>query len=176
MNFNLEESIEILERTPEVTTALLHGLDEAWTHVNEGKDTWSAFDIIGHLIHGERTDWIPRIKIILGDGEDKTFEPFNRFAQFRNSKGKTLHELLEAFSQLRAQNIAFLTALQLTEKELALKGVHPDFGDVTLQQLIATWVTHDLGHLAQITRVMAKHYTEDVGPWYEYISILKERS
>ena len=173
MNFNLDKAIEILARTPEVLKTLLWELSKEWTIANEGKDTWSAYDVTGHLIHGENTDWIPRMKLILSNAQDKTFVPFDRFAQFKNSKGKTLHELLNEFTALRAANLAYLRSVQLTETQLALKGTHPELGEVTLKQLLATWTIHDLGHLAQISRVMAKRYTQDVGPWDAYITILK---
>ena len=176
MNFDLDNAIEILERTPRVMKTLLLELSEVWTNANEGENTWSAFDVVGHLIHGERTDWIPRLNLILSDKPDKTFVPFDRFAQFRDSEGKTMRNLLDTFTALRAKNIARLKSLQLTGAELALKGRHPGLGEVSVQQLLAAWVTHDLGHLAQIARVMAKHYTADVGPWHEYLTILKERS
>ena len=175
MNFNLNKSIEILTCIPKAMKTLLWDLSDEWIHANEGENTWSPYDVIGHLIHGEQTDWVPRMNIILSNKEDKTFEPFDRFAQFHNSKGKSIHYLLEEFTQLRSENLDYLKSLNLTEKELALKGTHPALGKVTLKQLLATWVAHDLGHLAQISRVMAKHYTRDVGPWYEYINILKNK-
>lgn len=176
MNFDLDNAIEILARTPKVLNTLLWDLSEEWTNANEGENTWSAFDIIGHLIHGENTDWVPRINIILSDKKKKTFASFNRFAQFRASEGKTLRDLLLEFERLRTGNIAYVRSLQLVETDLVLTGIHPEFGEVTLRQLLAAWVTHDLGHLAQIARVMAKRYTKDVGPWYEYLTILKDRS
>ena len=175
MNFDLDKAIEILERTPKIMRAFLLDLSDDWIRINEGESTWTAYDVMGHLIHGEKTDWIPRTNMILSDKKNKTFEAFNRFAHFRTSKGKSMRDLLEEFEALRTKNIAHLKSLRLTEKEFALTGMHPALGEVTLKQLLAAWVTHDLGHLAQISRVMAKHYTEDVGPWYKYINILKDR-
>lgn len=171
-DFALPDAIAVLERTPAALHALLAGLPDSWTTCHEGPDTFSAFDIVGHLIHGERTDWIPRARIILAQGGDRRFQPFDRFAQVRESAGKTLTTLLDEFAQLRAQNIALLRSWELSEAELALEGIHPDLGPVTLRQLLATWVAHDLGHLAQIARVMAKRYRTAVGPWRAYLPIL----
>lgn len=139
---------------------------------NEGENTWSPFDVLGHLVHGEKTDWIPRISIILSDAEDKTFEPYDRFAQFEMSKEKTLKELLIDFETLRKDNINYLKTRNLSEKKLALVGNHPELGPVTISQLLAAWVVHDLGHIAQVSRVMAKQYEEEVGPWPKYLTIL----
>jgi hypothetical protein len=172
VNFQLDEAIAVLERTPATLRALLNGLPESWTVPNEGPDTFSAFDNVGHLIHGERTDWIPRARIILAQGEHRRFEPYDRFAQVRESAGKNLAQLLDEFAQLRAQNLAALRGWNLSEQELALQGEHPELGPVTLRQLLATWVAHDLGHLAQTARVMAKQYGSDVGPWRAYLPIL----
>ena len=172
MNFTVEKSIEILERTPEVLDAMLKDISAEWTEKSEGGETWSAFDVLGHLIHGEKTDWIPRMEIILSDGPDKTFEPFDRFAQFEESKGKTLSQLLDEFRRLRKKNIDLLLSKKLTGKNLEEKGVHPAFGQITLAQLLAAWTVHDLDHIAQISRVMAKRYKEEVGPWVEYLRIL----
>ncbi len=172
MKFNLAEAIPILERTPDVVTLLLSGLPESWTHQNEGPDTWSPYDIVGHFIHGEKTDWIPRAKIILEDNPDKTFEPFDRFAQFENSKGKSLDLLLAEFARLRKENMEALKSLTVTEETLKWKGTHPELGVVNLGQLLSTWVTHDLGHIAQISRVMARQYKGEVGPWMAYIPVL----
>lgn len=171
-NFSLSRSVEILERTPDVLTALLKNISSDWTAVNEGGETWSAYDIVGHLIHGEKTDWIPRAKIILSGKTERTFEPFDRFAQFEESNGKSMTMLLNEFKELRQQNIVYLKSVEVTEKELNLTGTHPVFGEVTLTQLLSTWVVHDLNHLAQISRVMAKQYKEDVGPWVAYLKIL----
>ena len=173
MNFSIEKSIEILERTPDVLGTLLQNISPDWTSVNEGGETWSVFDIIGHLIHGEKTDWIPRAEVILSDRSDKTFTPFNRLAQFEESKGKSIEILLDEFSTLRKNNLERLRAKKLTDNDLAKKGIHPAFGEVTLSQLLATWVVHDLSHLAHISRVMAKQYKEDVGPWIKYLRVLQ---
>ena len=172
MNFDIGEAIAVLERTPVTLRALLYGLPDAWTTCNEGPDTFSAFDNVGHLIHGERTDWIPRASIILAQGANRRFEPYDRFAQVRESQGKTLAQLLDEFAQLRSENLNTLRSWQLTEHELALEGEHPSLGTVTLRQLLATWVAHDLGHLAQTSRVMAKRYRETVGPWRAYLPVL----
>ncbi|WP_425391260.1 DinB family protein [Ekhidna sp.] len=173
MQFNLEKSIQILERTPSVLKALLQNLPEDWTTPNEGLDTWSPYDVVGHLIHGEKTDWIPRTKIILAHGSDKPFEPFDRFAQFEESKGQSLAQLLEAFESLRVKNIEKLKALNITEQDLSKTGMHPGLGQVTLENLLAAWVVHDLGHINQITRVMAKQYISEVGPWTQYMGVLQ---
>jgi hypothetical protein len=172
MSFQLRDAIAVLERTPAALRTLLSGLPESWTTPNEGPDTFSAFDNVGHLIHGERTDWIPRARIILAQGEHRKFEPYDRFAQVRESAGKNLAQLLDEFEQLRAQNLSTLRGWNLSEQELALQGEHPELGPVTLRQLLATWVAHDLGHLAQTARVMAKQYGGEVGPWRAYLPIL----
>jgi hypothetical protein len=172
MHFQLTDALAVLERTPGALRALLGGLPEAWTLPNEGPETFSAFDNVGHLIHGERTDWIPRARIILAQGESRTFEPYDRFAQYRESRGKTLAQLLDEFARLRAENLATLRGWRLGERELALEGEHPELGTVTLRQLLATWVAHDLGHIAQTSRVMAKQYREAVGPWRAYLPVL----
>ena len=169
--YSLSDSIAILERTPTSLRALLGGLPEKWTHANEGPDTWSAYDIIGHLIHGERTDWIPRARHILARNPEP-FEPFDRFAQFTESKGKTLAELLHSFESLRKESVESLKQLNLTDHDLQLKGTHPALGTVTLSQLLSTWTVHDLNHIAQISRVMAKVYSNETGPWREYLTIL----
>jgi hypothetical protein len=172
VNFDLNESIPVLERTPGTLRALLSGLPEAWTSCDEGPETFSAFDNVGHLIHGERADWIPRAEIILAQGSNRTFEPYDRFAQKRESAGKSLAQLLDEFEQLRRDNLAKLRGWELSDEQLALEGEHPSLGTVTLRQLLATWVAHDLGHVAQIARVMAKRYREDVGPWRQYLPIM----
>jgi DinB superfamily len=172
MQFQVTHGLEVLERTPAAFRALLDGLPEAWTAPNEGSDTFSAFDNLGHLIHGERTDWIPRARIILAQGPNRRFEPYDRFAQYHESRGKSVAELLDEFAQLRAENVATLRSWQLSDRELALEGKHPDLGTVTLRQLLATWVAHDLGHIAQTARVMAKQYREAVGPWRTYLPVL----
>jgi hypothetical protein len=172
MDFDLAHGIAVLQRTPDALRAMLTGLDTEWTAATEGPGTWSPFDIVGHLIHGERTDWIPRAQIILAQGENRRFTPFDRFAQFRESQGKSLATLLAEFAQLRAANLATLTGWHLTDVELALEGEHPAFGAVTLRQLLATWTAHDLSHVAQIARVMSKQYRAAVGPWREYLPIM----
>lgn len=172
MDFDLAQGIAVLERTPHALRAALAGLGTVWTDATEGPETWSPYIILGHLTHGERTDWIPRAQIILAQGADRRFTPFDRFAQFRESQGKSFADLLEEFSRLRADNIATLAGWRLTDAELALEGEHPEFGAVTLRQLLATWVAHDLGHVAQIARVMAKQYREAVGPWRAYLPVL----
>jgi hypothetical protein len=173
MKFDLAKTISVLERTPQVLNTLLLGLHGDWVYSNEGKDSWSPYDIIGHLIHGEITDWIPRLEIILENGVETPFEPFDRFAQFENSKGKSLEQLLTEFKELRNKNLKRLISVGITEKHLPLKGIHPEFGKITLKQLLSTWVVHDLSHLNQISRVMAKQYKEEVGEWKRYLSILK---
>ena len=172
MELDLERGVEILERTPRVLREMLSGLSAEWVDATEGPETWSPYDIVGHLIHGERTDWIPRAKIILAQGPDLRFIPFDRFAQFRESEGKTLADLLDEFEQLRAASVAALNEWQLSDDQLSLEGVHPAFGAVTLRQLLATWVAHDLGHIAQTARVLAKQYRDAVGPWREYLPVM----
>jgi hypothetical protein len=172
MDFDLQTGTAILERTPHALRALLAGLPPAWTDANEGPETWSPYDILGHLIHGERTDWIPRARIILEQGPRRRFAPFDRFAQLRESQGKPLADLLDELARLRAGNLATLAGWRLTDAQLALTGEHPELGRVTLRQLLATWVAHDLGHLAQTARVLAKQYREAVGPWRAYLPVL----
>jgi len=172
MEFQLDRALEILERTPRALNELLGGLPGAWTTPNEGPETFSAFDNVGHLIHGERTDWIPRARIILAQGATRRFEPFDRFAQKRESQGKSLADLLDEFERLRSGNLATLRAWRLTDAQLALEGEHPELGIVTLRQLLATWTAHDLGHVAQIARVLAKQYRDAVGPWRAYLPVL----
>lgn len=174
MTFSLHESINILDRTPRVLTVLLLGLPEHWVKRNEGPDTWSAYDILGHLIHGERTDWVPRMEIILSNKRNKTFEPFDRFAQFREDQNLTMSQLLEEFTVMRERSLSNLRSKKLTEAMLTKKGVHPEFGEVTLAHLLATWVVHDLNHIHQICRVLAKQYGTEVGPWAQYLGILKK--
>ena len=172
MNFDLTTGTAVLERTPRTLDAMLRGLDASWTDANEGPDTWSPWVIIGHLVQGERADWIPRARIIIEQGADRRFTPFDRNAQFRESKGKTLSQLLDDFAAARAESLATLAGWKLTDEHLALEGIHPAFGAVTLRQLLATWVAHDLGHIAQTARVMAKQYREAVGPWRAYLPVL----
>ncbi len=173
MSFNLLETLDILDRAPAVLDALLRGTSASWHTLDEGPDTWSAFDVVGHLIHGEETDWVPRMRIILEHGESRPFVPFDRFAQFNRFEGWSLDRLLDRFAELRRENLAVVRGVGLTEAHLALPGRHPELGAVTLQQLLATWAVHDLNHLAQISRVMAKRYTDEVGVWRAYLSILK---
>jgi hypothetical protein len=170
--FSITDAISILERTPGTLRALLSGLPDQWTTCNEGPDTFTAFDNVGHLIHGERTDWMARARIILEQGADRRFTPYDRFAQAHESQGKTLAQLLDEFAQLRTANLATLRGWNLSDDQLALEGEHPALGTVTMRQLLSTWVVHDLGHLGQIARVMAKRYRDAVGPWREYLPIL----
>jgi hypothetical protein len=174
MEFKLEQAVEILQRTPATLNSLLRGLPEPWLVQNEGPDTWSPYDVIGHLIHGDGTDWIPRAKIILEHGETRAFEPFDRVAMFDESKGKSIVELLDTFAQTRAENLRELQSMNLTPDLLDKRGRHPELGVVTLKQLLSTWVVHDLGHVRQVVRVMSKQYSEAVGPWKAYLSILEE--
>lgn len=174
--FDLDEAIEVLSRTPGVLRQLLSGISPAWFEANEGEDSWNAFDIMGHLVNGEKTDWIVRAKTILDHGSDKTFEPFDRFSQFEESRDKTLSVLLDEFASLRRETVSELRRLVTDRGQLQMPGRHPDFGEVTLSQLLAAWVVHDLGHIAQISRIMAKRYREDVGPWVEYLPVLTDRT
>jgi hypothetical protein len=173
MNFHWVEAVAVLERTPRTLRTMLEGLSPAWIDATEGPDTWSPYVIVGHLIHGERDDWILRAKIILAQGPHRRFTPYDRFAQFRESEGKSLGQLLDEFAQLRAENVATLRGWQLTETQLALEGEHPEFGLVTLRQLLSTWVVHDLGHIAQTARVMAKQYKSAIGPWRAYLPVVE---
>ena len=172
MEFDLTVSLEVLEHTPHTLGALLAGLSPEWTDASEDAETWSPYVIVGHLIHGERTDWIPRAQIILAQGAQRRFTPYDRFAQFRESQGRSLAALLEEFARLRAQNVTTLAGWRLTDAQLALEGEHPDFGPVTLRQLLSTWVAHDLGHVAQVARVMARQYRDAVGPWRAYLPVM----
>ncbi len=174
MNFNLDKSIELLERTPNIFKALFYGLSHDWATINEGKNTWSGYTIIGHLIHGEKTDWMPRAKIILGENQDKHFEPYDRFAQDKLYANQTIEELLNEFEELRKKNLTELRSWSLTTDDLNKKGIHPELGIVTLRELISTWTIHDMAHLNQVSRVLVKHYSKDVGPWTNYIKILQE--
>ncbi len=175
MQYLLEDATRILRRTPRTLSALLIGLPDSWTGATEGPDTWSPYDVVGHLIHGERTDWIPRARIILDHGESRPFDSFDRFAQFEESRGKKLDQLLEEFDALRGANVEALEGWNLTEEELGRTGRHPELGRVTLRQHLSTWVAHDLGHIGQIVRVMAKQYGDQVGPWGEYLRIVRDR-
>jgi hypothetical protein len=173
MDFELQHAKDILGRTPSTLDSMLRELPEAWLVRNEGPETWSPHDIVGHLIHGEETDWIPRANIILEHGEARPFEPFDRTAMFEKSKGKSIAELLDSFAALRKGSLHELDEMKLTPALLEKRGKHPELGVVTLQQLLATWVVHDLGHVRQIVRVLAKQYGDNVGPWRAYLSILK---
>lgn len=173
MRFNLEHATDLLSRTPDVLSTMLGNLPAGWVSGNEGGQTWSPFDVVGHLIHGELTDWIPRARIILRSDEPQTFETFDRLAQFEASKGKSLEELLGTFAELRSESLRALRELNVTEGDLARRGKHPELGEVTLEELLATWVVHDLDHIAQVTRTMAKQYRAAVGPWVAYLSVLK---
>lgn len=172
MKYDLQKSIEILERTPAVLRSLLSGINNDWVINNEGPETFSPYDVMGHLVHGEKTDWTERAKIILAFGNTKTFVPWDRFAQYEESKGKTLEQLLDEFAAIRKENMDWFKGLQLAETDLDKKGMHPKLGEVTLRNLLATWVVHDLTHIAQVTRVMAKQYKEEMGPWPEFFRIL----
>lgn len=173
MEHNLQLTISLLARTPSTLDVLLRDLPEPWTIRNEGGNTFNAFDVIGHLIHGERTDWMPRAKRILEFGESRAFDRFDRLAQQRESQGKSLGQLLDEFAPLRSENLTQLRALNLTPKDLERRGLHPELGPVTLSQLLATWAAHDLTHLHQISRIMAHQYREAVGPWSAYLGVMQ---
>jgi hypothetical protein len=172
MRYSLERSYEILDRTPAVLRALLTGLPDEWVMSNEGPETFSPYDVIGHLVHGEKTDWTVRAKMILEFGNAQPFEKYDRFAQYEESKGKSLQQLLDEFAAIRKENMVWFKALNLTKDDLNKKGMHPVLGEVTLRNLLATWIVHDLTHLAQITRVMAKQVKEEMGPWPQFFRIL----
>jgi DinB superfamily len=173
MEHNLHHTISLLTRTPAALDALLRDLPETWTRRNEGENTMSAFDVVGHLIHGERTNWMPRARMLLQFGESQTFGPFDRWGHLRESQGKALAELLDEFSRLRSENLTELRALNLRPKDLARRGRHPAFGAVTLSELLATWAAHDLTHLHQISRIMAHQYRQAVGPYSAYLGVLQ---
>lgn len=172
MEYRLDAAVPLLRRTPDVVRTLLEGLPESWITATEGPGTWSPFDVVGHLIHGERADWVPRIEHMLRYGDAVPFPPFDREAMFEASKGRSLDQLLDTFAALRADSLTRLAELALTDADLLRHGRHPEFGRVTLAQHLATWVAHDLGHVSQMMRVMARQYTEAVGPWRAYLSIL----
>lgn len=174
MSFDLPETLDILARTPTAVDTLLRGTSGSWHAVSEGAGTWSAFDVVGHFIHGEETDWVPRARIILEHGETRPFEPFDRFAQLHRFAGWSLDQLLDRFAELRQANLEIVRSWRLTDAQLALPGRHPELGPVNLRELLATWAVHDLNHVAQIARVMAKRYTEEVGAWRPYLSILNK--
>ena len=173
--FRLAEAVAVLTRTPATLNALLRGQPNSWVRCNEGKDTWSAFDIVGHLIVGERTDWMPRVRIILENGEARPFDPFDRFAQLKETQDKSLDidRLLDDFARLRRENLAALQALNLQQEDLTRRGRHPALGVVTLSELLATWAVHDLTHVHQLSRVMAHQYRDAVGPWSAYLGVLQ---
>ena len=173
MEHNLPQTMLLLARTPATLNALLRDLPETWTLQNEGENTWSAFDVVGHLIHCERTDWMPRARTVLQFGEDQTFGPFDRWGHVRESQGKSLEQLLDEFARLRSENLDELRALNLQQQDLERRGRHPALGVVTLSELLATWAVHDLTHLHQISRVMAHQYRDAVGPWSEYLGVLQ---
>jgi DinB superfamily len=170
--FVMDEAVAILQRTPAVLDALLRGLPDGWIAAHEGGETWSPFDIVGHLIHGDRTDWIGRARIILEQDEARAFDTFDRFAQFERSKGRTLASLLDEFAAARRDSLRALDALALRDGDLDRRGRHPALGTVTLRQLLSTWVAHDLDHLAQISRVLARQYSDEVGPWRAYLRVI----
>jgi hypothetical protein len=176
MEFSLDQTLELLRRTPATLTALLAGLPDGWVRGNEGPETFSPFDVVGHLIDGEETDWIPRARIILAGDPRGTFEPYDRFRHRTRNAGRTLQSLLEEFARLRTANLETVAGWKLTTEQLALRATHPSLGMVTLRHLLATWAVHDLGHLAQVTRVMAKQYAGEVGPWKEYLPVLADRT
>jgi hypothetical protein len=173
MEFSIDQTIALLARTPATLDALLRDLPEAWTHANEGPSTWSAFDVVGHLIHGEQTDWLVRTRLILAHGDSRAFDKFDREAQFKESAGKLLPQLLDEFARLRAENLAELRALNLQPEQLALRGRHPALGTVTLSELLASWPVHDLTHLHQISRILAHQYRDAVGPWVKFMGVLQ---
>jgi uncharacterized damage-inducible protein DinB len=172
LEYQYEHAVEILRRTPATLTVFLRGLPEAWTMSTEGPETWSAYDIVGHLLHGDEADWIARTRLILEQGETRPFDSFNRTAMFEKYQGYSLDQLLVAFEQVRANNLAALSELHITPENLTLKGTHPALGTVTLSQLLATWVVHDLNHIGQTVEVMSRQYAEAVGPWSAYLAIL----
>jgi hypothetical protein len=172
MEFSFDTGVPVLSRTPVVLRQLLLGLPASHLSATEGEGTWSAFDVVGHLIHGERTDWIPRVEHILTHGDTQPFPPFDRTAMFAASKGKTLEELLDLFMLLRAESLHRLAGFGLESADLARRGLHPALGPVTLGQHLSSWVVHDLDHLVQVARVMARQYTDAVGPWRQYLRIL----
>jgi len=173
MKFHIEQAIEILSQTPATIKSLLENLSDEWIFAEENRNDWNAFDVVGHLIHADETDWMPRAEVILSQGENPTFEAFDRYGQFEKSKGKTLSELLEEFAEIRKQSLDNLQRMNITEDKLNLKAIHPELGEVTLENLLSTWVVHDLTHIRQIVTSLAKKYSENVGVWKQYLSILK---
>jgi hypothetical protein len=175
MKFDLALALPLLESTPQALDSLLRDLPAAWTGASEGAGTWSPFDVVGHLIDGEEADWIPRVRILLSDAGDRRFEPFDRFRHLSRNRGRSLGDLLQEFATLRRTNLTSLRHFRLTPTDLRRTGTHPELGVVTLEQHLATWVAHDLGHLAQVSRIMARQYTDAVGPWRAYLPILDHR-
>jgi hypothetical protein len=175
MDYRLEEALPVLRRTPGVLRSLLSGLPATWTDATEGPGTWSPFDVLGHLIHGERTDWVPRVEHILRHGDAVPFPPFDREAMFVASNGLSLAELLDTFERLRGESLARLSDLHLTDEDLTRRALHPGLGPVTMGHHLSSWVVHDLGHVAQVVRVMAKQYSDAIGPWTAYLSIVGPR-
>ena len=173
MNFELQKAIEILRQTPYTLQRMLEGLSEEWTASSGDLENWAPYDVIGHLVHGEETDWIPRAEIILAQASNRTFEKYDRLAQFEKSKGKSLHDLLTEFTHLRSMNLEKVVGWQLTPEQLAVTATHSALGEVSLEQLLATWAVHDLNHIRQITTYMARKYDQEVGPWKQYLSILQ---
>jgi hypothetical protein len=173
MAHNLVQTIALLERTPSALDALLRGLPETWTHAREGEGTWTVFEVVGHLIHGDRTDWMQRARIVMESGEAKTFPPFDRLGQARVIEGKSLADLLDEFARVRAENLATLEVMHLQPEDLERRGTHPAFGVVTLSELLATWAAHDLTHLHQISRILAYQYRDAVGPWSKYLGVMQ---
>jgi hypothetical protein len=172
MKLDLERALEVLERTPSIVEAALSGLSEEWLSAHEGPDTFSPREVLGHLIHGEETDWVPRLELILETGEEVPFTPFDRFGFRGKIEGRSIQDLIDEFTRLRRENLDFVRSLELEEKDFERRGTHPALGAVTLGQLLAAWVVHDLGHVRQIVRVLAHQYDEAVGPWKEYLTIL----
>jgi hypothetical protein len=172
MKFKLDRAVAVLSRTPATLDALLRDQPEDWTHCHEGPDTWSPFDVVGHLAHGERTDWIPRVRMILDHGEQHAFRPFDRIGMFESSRGKTINELLDELAEARADSLRTLEDMRISPGDLMRTGRHPSFGPVTMEQLLAAWVVHDLGHIRQVTRVMAKQLREAIGPWSRFLPVV----
>ncbi|MFI5071172.1 MAG: DinB family protein [Terriglobales bacterium] len=172
MEMKLSEAMQILERGPGTVDQMLRGLPDEWVRATEGGDTWSCYDVVGHLIHGEVTDWLPRARIILEHGESRTFEPFDRLAQLKEDRTQPLERLLDRFKKLREQNLTALRGMHLSSDDLSRTGTHPELGTVTLRQLLSTWGVHDLTHISQISRVLAKQYEAEVGPWKAYLGVL----
>jgi hypothetical protein len=175
VQFSLDHSLDLLSRTPPTLSAFLRDLDDSWTGATEGPDTFSPFDVVGHLIDGEETDWMPRARIILARASNRAFEPYDRFRHRDRNIGRPLNALLDEFASLRAANLELLRSWMLTRDHLGLQGVHPSFGEVTLRQLLAAWVVHDLGHIAQVARVLAKQYRDEIGPWADYLPVVTDR-